>query len=241
MGSSSSGASRRGMRSSPPTPAFGLPAHEQQPGREHRRSGGVRHRQRHDERLLAHLLAQRVLARREDHPERDEEQNDAAGSRQRRRGDTESVEQIAPDEEESDQDDERDEQVDTRRVTLRSLQCVRHHGASMRLPSAGSFLLTLGVLVGAAASLGLILGFEPARLPPTLLNIAAYKLSFLAAFGLIAGGAIVVRYGRRGTSGEPAAGPLETEARKLPEGPSAPSTIREVRQAERVRTTPKAP
>lgn len=58
-------------------------------------------------------------------------------------------------------------------------------------------LLGLGVLVGVAAGLGLLLDFEPARLPPALLNIAAYKLTFIGALGLIAAGAMVVRYARR--------------------------------------------
>jgi hypothetical protein len=60
-----------------------------------------------------------------------------------------------------------------------------------------SALLALGVLVGVAAALGLLVGFEPARLPAALLNVAAYKLTFLAAFGLLAAGAVVARYSRR--------------------------------------------
>jgi hypothetical protein len=58
-------------------------------------------------------------------------------------------------------------------------------------------LLGLGVLVGVAAGVGLLLDFEPARLPPALLNIAAYKLTFIGALGLIAAGALVGRYARR--------------------------------------------
>lgn len=64
-----------------------------------------------------------------------------------------------------------------------------------RLISAA--LLTLGVLVGVSAGVGLLVGFEPARLPAALLNIAAYKLTFIAAFGLLAGGAVLGRYARR--------------------------------------------
>jgi hypothetical protein len=67
----------------------------------------------------------------------------------------------------------------------------------MRVERAGGLLLTLGLVVGAAAGIGLILGFEPAQLPRELLNIAAYKLTFLAAGGLLAGGALLLRYGRR--------------------------------------------
>ena len=51
----------------------------------------------------------------------------------------------------------------------------------MRSAHIGRLLLTLGVLVGAAASVGVLVGFEPARLPPTLLNVAAYKLTFIAS------------------------------------------------------------
>jgi hypothetical protein len=67
----------------------------------------------------------------------------------------------------------------------------------MRATHLGAALLWLGVLVGVLAGLGLVLGFEPARLPAALLNIAAYKLTFLAAFGLLAAGAVVQRYARR--------------------------------------------
>jgi hypothetical protein len=67
----------------------------------------------------------------------------------------------------------------------------------MRPAHIGRLLLTLGVLVGVAASVGLLVGFEPARLPPALLNVAAYKLTFIAALGLLAGGAMFLRFARR--------------------------------------------
>jgi hypothetical protein len=73
----------------------------------------------------------------------------------------------------------------------------------------GRVLLALGVLVGAAAAVGLVLGFEPARLPPALLNIAAYKLTFLAALAILAAGASLVRYARQ-------------RARSAPPGPASP-------------------
>jgi hypothetical protein len=56
--------------------------------------------------------------------------------------------------------------------------------------------LALGLLVGAVAGLGMVVGFEPARLPAALLNIAAYKLAFLAALSLIAAGGVAGRYAR---------------------------------------------
>ena len=78
----------------------------------------------------------------------------------------------------------------------------------------GRVLLALGVLVGVAAAVGLLLGFEPARLPPALLNAAAYKLTFLAALAILAGGASLVRYGRQ-------------RGRPAPPGPA--SSVREGR------------
>ena len=69
----------------------------------------------------------------------------------------------------------------------------------MRVARIGPFLLALGLVVGVAAGVGLLVGFEPARLPRELLNIAAYKLTFLAAGGLLAAGALALRYERRQT------------------------------------------
>jgi hypothetical protein len=67
----------------------------------------------------------------------------------------------------------------------------------MQARHLSSALLALGLLVGVAAAVGLLVGFEPARLPAALLNLAAYKLTFLAALGLLAAGAVVARYSRR--------------------------------------------
>jgi len=46
----------------------------------------------------------------------------------------------------------------------------------MRSSRFGGFLLGVGAVVGVAAVVGLATGFEPSRLPPALLDIAAYKL-----------------------------------------------------------------
>jgi hypothetical protein len=67
----------------------------------------------------------------------------------------------------------------------------------MRTSRFGQLLLVIGGVVGVAAVVGLVVGFEPARLPPALVNIAVYKLSFVAAAGLLAAGAILHRYARR--------------------------------------------
>ena len=61
----------------------------------------------------------------------------------------------------------------------------------------GRLLLALGVLVGGAAGIAMLLGFEPARLPRAVLNIAVYKLTFLAALAILAAGATVLRHAWR--------------------------------------------
>lgn len=67
----------------------------------------------------------------------------------------------------------------------------------MRTARFGQLLLVVGGAVGVAAVLGIVVGFEPAKLPAALLNIAVYKLAFAAAGGLLAAGAVVRRYGQR--------------------------------------------
>jgi hypothetical protein len=65
----------------------------------------------------------------------------------------------------------------------------------MRLDRVGGILLATGAIVGAVAVVGMAVGFEPSQLPPRLLDIAAYKLTFGAAVGLLAIGAIMRRHG----------------------------------------------
>ena len=72
----------------------------------------------------------------------------------------------------------------------------------MRTSRFGQLLLVVGGAVGVAAVVGLVVGFEPATLPPSLLNLAVYKLTFAAAAGLLAAGAIVHRYSERDTRSE---------------------------------------
>lgn len=45
--------------------------------------------------------------------------------------------------------------------------------------------------------MGLLMGFEPSRLPAALLDLAAYKLTFVASLALLAAGAIITRHARR--------------------------------------------
>jgi len=51
-------------------------------------------------------------------------------------------------------------------------------------------LLAIGAAVGVIAVVGLVAGFEPSKLPPALLNIAVYNLTFGAAAGLLAAGGL---------------------------------------------------
>ena len=67
----------------------------------------------------------------------------------------------------------------------------------MRTSRFGQLLLVVGGAVGVTAVIGLVVGFEPAKLPAALLNIAVYKLTFVAAAGLLAAGAVVRRHGQR--------------------------------------------
>jgi len=66
----------------------------------------------------------------------------------------------------------------------------------MRRDTLGSALLILGLLVGLAAAAGLAAGVEP-RLSPFMLKVVVFKLSFVAAAGLLVAGAAIRRAGRR--------------------------------------------
>ena len=93
----------------------------------------------------------------------------------------------------------------------------------MRVPRIGEVLLTVGAGVGLAAVVGLVVGFEPSKLPAPLLNVAAYKLTFAAAAGLLAAGAVVQRYARREDrehSADTAGSPTATKPEMLGEGPA---------------------
>jgi len=107
----------------------------------------------------------------------------------------------------------------------------------MRASRIGPFLLGLGVVVGAAAAVGLLVGFEPSELPPALLDIAAYKLTFMGAFGLLAAGAIMIRYGRRETPAQAPASAERVQTPALAESRPATITTEERRPRERAGTT----
>jgi hypothetical protein len=91
----------------------------------------------------------------------------------------------------------------------------------MKTSRFGGLLLATGAAVGVAAVVGLVIGFEPSRLPAALIDIAVYKLTFAAAAGLLAAGAIVRRYARRDGSAQDASGRadlhLQPDAPRLPD------------------------
>lgn len=93
----------------------------------------------------------------------------------------------------------------------------------MKTGRFGGLLLATGAVVGVAAVVGLVTGFEPSRLPAALLDIAVYKLTFVAAAGLLAAGAIVRRYAKRdaddGESRESVLPHVQSDAPRLPDAP----------------------
>jgi hypothetical protein len=98
----------------------------------------------------------------------------------------------------------------------------------MRPGRFGTFLLATGAVVGVAAVVGLVVGFEPSRLPRALLDVAAYKLTFLAAGGLLAAGAILRRRANRD----------EHDSRVMPavDRDNAPPLLPDGREADRVQS-----
>jgi len=111
----------------------------------------------------------------------------------------------------------------------------------MRAARIGSILLAVGAFVGAAAGVGLLLGFEPARLPAALLNVAAYKLTFLASAGLLAAGAIVLRHTHRDKVGGTTSAQQRGDPRQeLGAGQPADEPVRGARSREPVRKPPRS-
>jgi len=73
----------------------------------------------------------------------------------------------------------------------------------MRRSTLGSLLLALGLLVGLVAGVALAAGVAPPPLSHFVLKVVVYKLTFAAALGLIAAGAMVQRWARRGHAAGP--------------------------------------
>lgn len=112
------------------------------------------------------------------------------------------------------------------------------------------------MVIGVAAGIGLLVGFEPANLPPAILDIAVYKLTFAAALLLLGVGAMALRYGRRVDSREKSSETANVTKRelrdgehygRLPQGASElpPVSSREAeptrRTRERAASTPRRP
>ena len=95
----------------------------------------------------------------------------------------------------------------------------------MKTGRFGGLLLATGAAVGIAAVVGLVTGFEPSRLPAALIDIAVYKLTFAAAAGLLAAGAIVRRYARRNAadveSRESVLPNAQPDVPRLPDAPAS--------------------
>lgn len=88
----------------------------------------------------------------------------------------------------------------------------------MRLPSLSKALLLLGALVGAAAGLALAFGLRLDQLPPWMITVGMYKLTFLAAAGLLAAGAMLGRAAKNRSGAEKANG-TETTRPAVGAGP----------------------
>jgi hypothetical protein len=78
----------------------------------------------------------------------------------------------------------------------------------MRLSTVSRLVIILGVLVGGAAGLALVFGMGLDRIPPWMITIGLYKLTFIAAGGLLVVGAMLGRAARArareaNTSGRP--------------------------------------
>jgi hypothetical protein len=65
---------------------------------------------------------------------------------------------------------------------------------TVRLSRVSAVCYAIGLLVGGAACAGLAFGFEPSRMPASLLDVAAYKLAFLTSIALFGTGAAIGRY-----------------------------------------------
>lgn len=67
----------------------------------------------------------------------------------------------------------------------------------MRLSTAGRALVMVGAFVGAAAGIGLAVGFDMSRVPSWMITVGMYKLAFIAAGGLLFAGAVLGRAARQ--------------------------------------------
>lgn len=66
-----------------------------------------------------------------------------------------------------------------------------------------TILLAGGLVLGLTATVALVLGFEPAPLSPWLVKVALYKLTYIAAAGLLVTGAVLGRWAKRSSIQRP--------------------------------------
>lgn len=85
----------------------------------------------------------------------------------------------------------------TEPASIRRIRISLDRQRLMRTNLAGRALLGLGAVVGVVATTAWFFGYDFSTLPPALLRIAAFKLTALAALGLMAAGAVVLRVSRQ--------------------------------------------
>lgn len=73
----------------------------------------------------------------------------------------------------------------------------------MRIATMGVLLRVGGLVLGIVAAVGLAMGADVVHLPPWLVKIAIYKLTFIAAAALLIAGAMVGRRYRESASRTP--------------------------------------
>lgn len=91
----------------------------------------------------------------------------------------------------------------------------------MQLRRMSNFFTATGVIVGTVAILGYAFDLVPA-LPPSVLKLVIYKLTFIGAFGLVVFGAILGRLARKPKPpellSEPVPELMKTEAASVKRG-----------------------
>ena len=105
----------------------------------------------------------------------------------------------------------------------------------MRFTTLSKALLILGALVGTLAGLAMVLGLRLDQLPPWMITVGMYKLTFMAAAGLFVAGALIGRAARRRATRPAELNEADRIQPQIPPGPwepGAPAT-RDVERAAR--------
>lgn len=91
----------------------------------------------------------------------------------------------------------------------------------MRRRTLSNILLSSGAILGVVTTLGWMIGYDPTPLSPALVTIALYKLTYIAAGGMLVAGALSGRWARREEASQLARGTITdpaSSARQLGEG-----------------------